>query len=96
MRRPVCDSSIFLAAINPTLTATGNFIYQNYRQALEKIAINSGQLALLESSLGTTAADYEAYHAAEVQYFQDLRSEPDDIQQTVDYIEKLQKHAEAS
>ncbi|KAJ7798852.1 hypothetical protein B0H14DRAFT_3492174 [Mycena olivaceomarginata] len=75
---------------------SGNFIYQNYRQALEKIAINSGQLALLESSLGTTAADYEAYHAAEVQYFQDLRSEPDDIQQTVDYIEKLQKHAEAS
>lgn len=74
----------------------GNFIYQNYRQALEKIAINSGQLSLLESSLGTTAADYEKYHADEVRYFQDLRKEPDDVQQTVDYIEKLQKHAEAS
>ncbi|KAF7369452.1 hypothetical protein MVEN_00274600 [Mycena venus] len=74
---------------------SGNFIYQNYRQALEKIVINSGQLALLESSLGTTTADYKAYRAAEVQYFQDLRNEPDDVQQTVDYIEKLQKHVEA-
>ncbi|KAJ7885047.1 hypothetical protein B0H14DRAFT_3431990 [Mycena olivaceomarginata] len=31
----------------------------------QKIAINSGQLLLLETKLGTTAADYEAYHAAE-------------------------------
>ncbi|KAF7326889.1 hypothetical protein MVEN_02582800 [Mycena venus] len=76
--------------------ASGNFIYQNYRQALEKIAINSGQLLLLESSLGTTAADYEKYHANEVRYFQGLQKEPDDVQQTVEYIEKLQKHADAS
>ncbi|KAJ7713193.1 hypothetical protein B0H14DRAFT_2413947 [Mycena olivaceomarginata] len=76
--------------------ASGNFIYQNYRQALEKIAINAGQLSLLESSLGTTAADYEHYHATEVKYFQDLRKEPEDVQRTVDYIGKLQKHADAS
>ncbi|KAJ7692021.1 hypothetical protein B0H14DRAFT_3531662 [Mycena olivaceomarginata] len=76
--------------------ASGNFIYQNYRQAIEKIAINSGQLSLLESTLGTTAADYEAYHAAEVKYFQNLRKEPEDVQHVVDYVEKLLKHAEAS
>ncbi|KAJ7759688.1 hypothetical protein B0H14DRAFT_2404071 [Mycena olivaceomarginata] len=62
--------------------ASGNFIYQNYRQALEKIAINTGQLSLLESSLGTTATDYEIYHATEVKYFQDLRKEPEDVQRT--------------
>ncbi|KAJ7192578.1 hypothetical protein GGX14DRAFT_379958 [Mycena pura] len=56
---------------------SGNFIYQNYRQALEKIASNTGRLSVLENSLGTSAADYEAYHAAEVEYFQDLRKEPD-------------------
>ncbi|KAJ7759684.1 hypothetical protein B0H14DRAFT_2634389 [Mycena olivaceomarginata] len=75
--------------------ASGNFIYQNYRQALEKIAINTGQLSLLESSLGTTATDYEIYHATEVKYFQDLRKEPEDVQRTVDYIGKLQKHVDA-
>ncbi|KAJ7709316.1 hypothetical protein B0H14DRAFT_2646345 [Mycena olivaceomarginata] len=67
--------------------ASGNFIYQNYRQALEKIAINAGQLSLLESSLGTTAADYEHYPRYR---------EPEDVQRTVDYIGKLQKHADAS
>ncbi|KAJ6472630.1 hypothetical protein C8R45DRAFT_835959, partial [Mycena sanguinolenta] len=56
--------------------ASGNFIYQNYRQAVEKIAISAGQLSRLESTLKTTATDYENYHAAEVKYFQDLRKEP--------------------
>jgi hypothetical protein len=72
----------------------GNFIYQNYRQAIEKIAVSSGQLSRLESTLGTTAADYKSYHAAEVKYFQDLRKKPEEMQHTVDYIEKLQKYAE--
>ncbi|KAJ6608008.1 hypothetical protein B0H10DRAFT_2304211 [Mycena sp. CBHHK59/15] len=75
---------------------SGNFIYQNYCQALEKITINAGQLSLLESSLRTTAADYEVYHTAEVKCFQDLWKAPDNVQQTVDYMDKLQKHAEAS
>ncbi|KAJ7018507.1 hypothetical protein C8F04DRAFT_1277648 [Mycena alexandri] len=75
-------------------TASGNFIYQNYRQSLEKIVSNAGQLSILEDSLGTTAADYEMYHRTEVAYFQGLKKEPDDIQQTVDYIAVLQKHAD--
>ncbi|KAJ7020928.1 hypothetical protein C8F04DRAFT_973468, partial [Mycena alexandri] len=65
--------------------ASGNFIYQNYRQSIEKIVANRAQLSLLEASLGTTAADYEAYYAAEVKYFQDLRKEPEEVQQTIDY-----------
>ncbi|KAJ7318180.1 hypothetical protein DFH08DRAFT_714989 [Mycena albidolilacea] len=62
--------------------ASGNFIYQNYRQAIEKIAVSSGQLSRLESTLGTTATDYESYHAAEVKYFQDLRNTPEEVQHT--------------
>ncbi|KAJ6609004.1 hypothetical protein B0H10DRAFT_2166451 [Mycena sp. CBHHK59/15] len=45
---------------------SGDFIYQNYRQALEKIALNREQLAELEQSLGTTAEDYEKDHLEEV------------------------------
>ncbi|KAJ7858800.1 hypothetical protein B0H14DRAFT_3447008 [Mycena olivaceomarginata] len=74
--------------------ASGNFIYHNYRQALEKIAISSGQLSHLESTLQTTTADYENYHPAEVQYFRDVRKEPEQVQHTVNYIEKLQKYVE--
>ncbi|KAJ6486300.1 hypothetical protein DFH09DRAFT_948870 [Mycena vulgaris] len=64
--------------------SSGNFIYQNYRQALEKISINRAQLSILESELGTTGADYESDHTTEIKYFQDLRSEPAEDEQTAD------------
>ncbi|KAJ6620823.1 hypothetical protein B0H10DRAFT_1791286 [Mycena sp. CBHHK59/15] len=70
---------------------SGNFIYQNYRQALEKIALNREQLAELERSLGTTVEDYEKDHLEEVKYFESLRSEPAEIQRTADYMDCLQK-----
>ncbi|KAJ7088984.1 hypothetical protein C8R44DRAFT_892604 [Mycena epipterygia] len=75
--------------------ASGNFIYQNYRQALEKISLNRSQLSVLELTLGTSADDYKQDHIAEVQYFESLRSEPQDIQHTSDYVEWLQKHTRA-
>ncbi|KAJ6583134.1 hypothetical protein DFH09DRAFT_912060 [Mycena vulgaris] len=56
--------------------ASGNFIYRNYRQALEKISINRGQLHVLEQRLKTTAQDYEAVLLSEQEYFKSLRSEP--------------------
>jgi hypothetical protein len=73
------------------LAVLGNFIYQNYRQALEKITLNREQLAELERTLGTTAEDYEKDHLAEVNYFESLRSEPKEIQQTADYMDGLRK-----
>ncbi|KAJ6607593.1 hypothetical protein B0H10DRAFT_2439509 [Mycena sp. CBHHK59/15] len=79
-----------------THTSSGNFIYQNYRQALEKIVLNREQLAELERSLGTTAEDYEKDHITEVAYFECLRSEPDEIQQTADYMDLLHKLYSAS
>ncbi|KAJ7101522.1 hypothetical protein B0H15DRAFT_769413 [Mycena belliarum] len=56
---------------------SGNFIYQNYRQALEKIALNRAELSVLELSLGTTADDYEADRLTEIRYFEGLRTEPE-------------------
>ncbi|KAJ6456755.1 hypothetical protein C8R45DRAFT_943578 [Mycena sanguinolenta] len=71
--------------------ASGNFIYQNYRQALEKIASNRAQLSLLETQLGTNAQDYENDHLTEIKYFESLRSEPDNIKHTMDYMDWLLK-----
>ncbi|KAJ7267850.1 hypothetical protein C8J57DRAFT_1435830 [Mycena rebaudengoi] len=55
--------------------ASGNFIFQNHRQALEKIVSNRAQLVVLESHLGTTGEDYEAYYAAEVKQDADRAKE---------------------
>ncbi|KAJ7776646.1 hypothetical protein DFH07DRAFT_731774 [Mycena maculata] len=56
--------------------SSGNFIYQNYRQAIEKISLNRSYLDALEQRLHTTDKDYEDALLAEQKYFKDLRSEP--------------------
>ncbi|KAJ7834538.1 hypothetical protein B0H14DRAFT_3110028 [Mycena olivaceomarginata] len=71
--------------------ASERFIFNNYRQVLEKISLDSGQLHLIEQSLGTTAGDYEQYYRAEVKYFEDLRSGPEHFEQTAEYMDMLLK-----
>ncbi|KAJ7143242.1 hypothetical protein C8R46DRAFT_1233018 [Mycena filopes] len=71
--------------------ASGNFIYQNYRQALEKTIINRAHLTVLEQRLGSTGADYEAALLREQEYFQGLRSEPAAVSETVTYMDLLIK-----
>ncbi|KAJ6595036.1 hypothetical protein DFH09DRAFT_1259083 [Mycena vulgaris] len=41
--------------------SSGNFIFQNYRQALEKISMNTQQLESLERTLKTCTEDYEKF-----------------------------------
>ncbi|KAF8169212.1 hypothetical protein K438DRAFT_1983518 [Mycena galopus ATCC 62051] len=74
---------------------SGTFIFQNYRQALEKITFNRSQLTTLEAELGTSADDYESFHQAEVQFFQDLHSEPQQLKEAAEYIDLLLKMLQA-
>ncbi|KAJ7433566.1 hypothetical protein FB451DRAFT_1419631 [Mycena latifolia] len=71
--------------------SSGNFIYQNYRQATEKIRINREQLRALERRLGTSAKDYEEALRNEQAYFKSLRSEPEAVSETVEYMDLLMK-----
>jgi len=73
------------------LVLLGNFIYQNYRQALEKIDIDSRKLGALSAKLKTTSADYEQYLTDERQYLRALKTEPIEVVLTADYMELLHK-----
>ena len=53
----------------------GNFIYQNYRQALEQIQIDTPQLATLSTRLGIGPDDFERYLEEEWAYLTGLRHE---------------------
>ncbi|KAF7371508.1 hypothetical protein MVEN_00005600 [Mycena venus] len=77
------------------ISVSGTFIFQNYRQALEKITSNRSQLVTLEAELGTSADDYEKFHRAEVKFFQDLRSQPQSTQQASEYVDLLLKMHQA-
>ena len=89
MQRPV--SRFVDHLITHTQTTVGNFIFQNYRQALEKIASSIPQLAALESKLKTTDADYEGYLNAKRAHLQALKTEPEGVQRAIDYMEILSK-----
>ncbi|KAJ6565152.1 hypothetical protein DFH09DRAFT_1314957 [Mycena vulgaris] len=75
--------------------ASGNFIFQNYRQATEKVAMNSVALQALEQRLHTTSQDYENYLTQERDHLERLKREPPEVAWTVDYMELLMKRAAA-
>ncbi|KAJ6573774.1 hypothetical protein DFH09DRAFT_1246596 [Mycena vulgaris] len=64
--------------------SSGKFIFQNYRQATEKIALNSVMLEALELQLHTTAEDYELYLVQERAHLDRLKREPPDTLWTVE------------
>ncbi|KAI5822913.1 hypothetical protein K523DRAFT_256164, partial [Schizophyllum commune Tattone D] len=70
--------------------ASGNFIYQNYRQVIERLASDQPALDLLRERTGTTAIDQENDLKDERLYLQGLRHEPDDEVMAADYIELLE------
>lgn len=83
----VClDSSLWLTLL---IAGLGNFIYQNYRQALEKIAIYAPRLAELSSKLEVGADDFEIYLKCERTYLAGLSTEPADEQAKGEYMELL-------
>lgn len=67
----------------------GNFIYQNYRQALEKIQIESVHLAELSTKLKIGPEDYENYLMEERKYLAGLRTEPANEHAQAKYMELL-------
>jgi hypothetical protein len=74
-----------------TKSVLGNFIYQNYQQALETIRFSGEKLAVLSAKLGTTAADYEGYLVSKWKHLQSLTTEPPEVCRTADYMEHLIK-----
>jgi hypothetical protein len=68
---------------------SGNFIYQNYRQALERIQIDTPQLAALSTRLGIGPDDFERYLEEERAYLTGLRQEPEGVKETADYMDLL-------
>ncbi|KAJ7823309.1 hypothetical protein B0H14DRAFT_3146083 [Mycena olivaceomarginata] len=71
--------------------SSGSFIFQNYRQALEKLDTNAQQLSVLENRTETSAQDYEDFLLAECAYFESRKKEPEQVSVTSDYMDLLQK-----
>ncbi|KAL0566356.1 hypothetical protein V5O48_015664 [Marasmius crinis-equi] len=72
---------------------SGNFIYQNYRQALHRIATDGPLFKELCEEWGVTEDDCERFLEEEREHFSKEYEDPPEIAAKLDYVELLQKLA---
>ncbi|RDX44104.1 hypothetical protein OH76DRAFT_1458094 [Lentinus brumalis] len=68
---------------------SGNFIYDNYKQALGIIASDTEAFNALANTLGVTHDDCERYLREEREYLAKRKSEPPEIAAKIDYVAAL-------
>jgi hypothetical protein len=79
--------SVFL-----TGTTLGDFLLQNYKQALKIQLVHRLQLEQFEASTGFTAADFIRWHQEESTFLSlAKRKEPEETALKVSYVEALEK-----
>ncbi|KAI1781971.1 hypothetical protein LXA43DRAFT_907171 [Ganoderma leucocontextum] len=68
---------------------TGNFIHQNYKQALEIIRNDGAAFTELAARLKITGADCERYLREERAYLERRKQEPKEVTRKIEYIQAL-------
>jgi hypothetical protein len=84
--------SVCFGSVSLTDTTLGDFLLQNYKQALKIQLVHRLQLEQFEASTGFTAADFKRWHQEE-SIFLSLakRKEPEETTLKVSYVEALEK-----
>ena len=67
----------------------GNFIFQNYKQALEIIRNDGTTFAELSAHLKITGADCENFLREEREYLEKRKREPKDVTTKIEYVRAL-------
>ena len=81
-----------LGSVSLTDTTLGDFLLQNYKQALKVQLVNRLQLDQFEVSTGFTAADFIRWHQEESTFLSlARRKEPEEMTLKVSYVEALEK-----
>jgi len=92
MRCSVCFISVCFGSVSLTDTTLGDFLLQNYKQALRIQLVHRLQLEQFEVSTGFMAADFICWHQEESTFLSlARRKEPDETTLKVSYIEALEK-----
>ncbi|EEB91292.1 hypothetical protein MPER_10373, partial [Moniliophthora perniciosa FA553] len=72
-------------------TASGTFIYHNYRQATERLSTDRALLEECYEQMNLSPADCEGFLNAEREHFTKDFSDPPEVTRVLDYAELLQK-----
>jgi len=88
--RLVCLFLILYRAANAA-DSTGNFLLQNYKQALDTQATLLRELHIFESSMKFTATDFLRWHKEETAFLSIAKwKEPDVLALKVSYVEAME------
>ena len=89
--RSVC-SYLYFGGVSLTDDTLGDFLLQNYKQALKVQRVHRIQLDDFEASTSFTAADFLRWHEEETTFLSVAkRKEPEETTLKVSYVEALEK-----
>ncbi|RPD53405.1 hypothetical protein L226DRAFT_548449 [Lentinus tigrinus ALCF2SS1-7] len=71
---------------------SGNFIYNNYKQALNILSIDAEAFDVLARQLSITHQDCDQYLEQEQEYLAKCKTEPPEVAVKIDYIAAANKH----
>ena len=74
-----------------TCNSAGNFIYNNYRQALSILREGTEKLDNLCAKLGATTGDIERYLDQEREYLRSRKVERPEVVRKAEYVEALKR-----
>jgi hypothetical protein len=74
--------------------SSANFLWNHYREAAKQISVLAAELAVIQSTLGLTDADFSRFLQEEHDYLDGLKQPPETDCLSVQYIEVLDKFAE--
>ena len=84
--------SVCFGSVSLTDTTLGDFLLQNYKQALRIQRVHRELLDLFETSTGFNADDFKSWHKEESTFLSCAkRKEPEEITLKVSYVEALEK-----
>lgn len=70
---------------------TGQFLYNNYKQALDLIKTYTAELATFKVFTNFADKDFKAWNQEELAYLKDCASEPAATSVAISYIAELEK-----
>jgi hypothetical protein len=91
----VCLLTISDSGADETDTFTGNFLYNNYKQALAIIKNYTPELDFFKLRLQVTDTDIEEWIHAERKFLEELKEEPEERVLAAAYVEALIQRRQA-
>lgn len=76
------------------MTLSANFLYQNYRQALQILECEETTVSMVEQSTGCSRQDFPQYLQDELVYLNGLKADPPELTARIEYANALKRYYE--